>query len=192
MANYNTPYSGTLKEKIQRWFQNPKKTLSPYIKESGIINASIRSGMRVVDFGCGMGYFTFELAHCVGDKGSVYAVDLQKEMLKCIAQKSQSLGLQNRITQYQYGYDPIPIHNDIDLFLAFYSAHEIPDQKSFFYDACSMLKPKGKFLLIEPRFHVSRAVFQKTLLVATECGLRVVEEPKVFFSRTAILQKDEA
>ncbi len=44
--------SGSLDNSIRRWLQNPKKILSPYIKE----------GMTVLDVGCGPGFFSIEMA----------------------------------------------------------------------------------------------------------------------------------
>lgn len=39
--------AGSLDNKIRKWFQNPQKILAPYIKE----------GMKVLDIGCGPGFF---------------------------------------------------------------------------------------------------------------------------------------
>ena len=64
--------AGSLDNRIRRWFQNPQKILSPYIKE----------GMTVLDIGCGPGFFSVEIAHLVGKTGRVIAADLQEGMLQ--------------------------------------------------------------------------------------------------------------
>jgi ubiquinone/menaquinone biosynthesis C-methylase UbiE len=56
---------------IRRLFQNPVKIVGEYVKE----------GDTVIDFGCGPGFFSIPLARLVGEKGKVFAVDLQEEML---------------------------------------------------------------------------------------------------------------
>ncbi len=47
----------------------------------------------VVDFGCGYG--TFSLAAAAMTAGTVYAIDVEPEMIKTTSQKAQSLGLTN-------------------------------------------------------------------------------------------------
>ena len=53
-------------------------------------------GSRVGDLGCGgVGYFTFQSAQLVGDTGLVYAVDVQKMVLKNIEHRAKMFGLSN-------------------------------------------------------------------------------------------------
>ena len=54
---------------------------------------SLAPGMLVADFGCGAGFFTIELAHRLDENGRVYAVDVQKDVLDAVKEKSQSQGL---------------------------------------------------------------------------------------------------
>ena len=44
--------ANSLDSNLRRWLQNPNKILSPYAKE----------GMKVLDVGCGPGFFSIELA----------------------------------------------------------------------------------------------------------------------------------
>ena len=44
--------AGGLDNRVRRWIQNPRKILSPYIKV----------GMKVMDIGCGPGFFSNEMA----------------------------------------------------------------------------------------------------------------------------------
>jgi ubiquinone/menaquinone biosynthesis C-methylase UbiE len=69
--------ANSLDNKIRRWLQNPQKILSPYVKE----------GMKILDVGCGPGFFSVELAKMVGAHGKVYAVDLQEGMLQKLRDK---------------------------------------------------------------------------------------------------------
>jgi ubiquinone/menaquinone biosynthesis C-methylase UbiE len=55
-----------------------KKELDPlkYLKEKGL-----KKGMTFADIGCGPGFFVFPASEIVGEKGKVYALDTQQEML---------------------------------------------------------------------------------------------------------------
>ena len=79
--------AGSLDNKIKKWFQNPQKILAPYVKE----------GMKVLDIGCGPGFFSIELAKMVGKTGKVFAVDLQEGMLQKIKSKIHATELEARI-----------------------------------------------------------------------------------------------
>jgi ubiquinone/menaquinone biosynthesis C-methylase UbiE len=65
-------------------------------------HVDLRSGMRVLDVGCGVGRFTMLLSESVGPKGEVVALDLQCEMLKRTRERAAALGTAN-ITTVQGG-----------------------------------------------------------------------------------------
>ncbi len=52
-----------------------------------IERSGIKKGMQVLDLGCGSGAFTTFLARAVGQKGKVYALDIQAGMLKQLENK---------------------------------------------------------------------------------------------------------
>jgi ubiquinone/menaquinone biosynthesis C-methylase UbiE len=47
----------------------------------------VQPGDLVADIGAGTGYFTLPLAHALGSKGKVWAVDAQTEMLSLLKEK---------------------------------------------------------------------------------------------------------
>src|SRR5438552_4438754 len=55
----------------------------------------IKPGDAVADIGAGTGYYTRRLAKLVGDKGTVYAVDIQQEMLDLLTNKMAELKIHN-------------------------------------------------------------------------------------------------
>ncbi len=71
--------------KIRRLLQNPYKILTPFVT----------NGMTVLDYGCGNGFFSIPLSKMVGNKGKVYSVDIQKEMLDKLEIKIASLSISN-------------------------------------------------------------------------------------------------
>lgn len=60
-----------------------------------LVDADVRPGMRVVDFGCGTGNTTVSLARMVGNNGSVVGLDASREQLELARDRVVQLGLNN-------------------------------------------------------------------------------------------------
>ena len=172
--------AGGLDNIVRRLLQNPRKILEDYVKD----------GMTVLDLGCGPGFFSVEMARLVGESGRVIATDLQEGMLQKLKKKIQGTEIEETIKLHKCEEDKIGISDNVDFVLAFYMVHEVPDQKKFFREIKSILKPNGKALIVEPKlFHVSNGVFEETIMKAKEIGLEPVEKPRIFLSRAVILEK---
>jgi ubiquinone/menaquinone biosynthesis C-methylase UbiE len=171
--------SGTLDNRFRRWLQNPRKILSPYIEE----------GMTVLDFGCGPGFFSIDLAQMVGKTGRVIACDLQEGMLLKLGKKVSGTELERRITLHKCQSLSIGVSEQIDFVLAFYMVHEIPNPEEIFREIAAMLKPDGQVLVVEPPFHVSKAAFDETIRAARRAGLTPIDHPKLLFSRAVVLKR---
>lgn len=162
---------------IRKLFHNPENILAPYVHE----------GDTVLDVGPGMGYFSIPLARMVGDKGKVIAADVQAPMLAALRKRARKQGLEERIISHICEADSIGIRDPIDFALAFWMIHEVPDQNKLFLEIKLLLKPEGKLMVAEPAIHVTRSMFQETLKRAGDAGFAVMENPKIFMSRTAVL-----
>ncbi len=172
--------AGALDNRFRKLLQNPRKILSPFVTE----------GMKVLDVGCGPGFFSNEMAKMVGKKGKVYAADLQQAMLDKIKAKIKGTEFENRITLVKCEQDIMNIPEKVDFILAFYMVHEVPDKKAFFETLINVLDEKGRFLIIEPKFHVSEKAFIETMLKAKLAGFRITQAPKYFLSYSGILSKN--
>ncbi len=171
--------AGGLESRVRKWFQNPRKILGPYVKE----------GMTVLDVGCGPGFFSKAMADMVGESGQVIAADLQEGMLQRMRDKIEGKPFEKRVTLHKCEEDRIGISEEVDFALAFYMVHEVPNRKDFLGEVRSILKPNGRFLMVEPRFlHVSKRQFEDTIGDAGEIGFEVVERPKIFLSRAVVLR----
>src|SRR5262245_13455258 len=60
-----------------------------------LIEAGLKEGMRVADFGCGSGTMTRTMAAMVGPAGSVTGVDLHQAQLEQAARICAAQGLRN-------------------------------------------------------------------------------------------------
>src|SRR5947209_20550264 len=65
------------------WLERPEREEEEQPKK--LLKAlKLEPGMAVADIGAGSGYYVFRIAPLLGDKGKVYAVDIQQEMLDII------------------------------------------------------------------------------------------------------------
>lgn len=170
--------AGSLDNRIRRWLQDPRKILTPYIKE----------GMTVLDLGCGPGFFSIDMARMVGKSGRVIASDLQEGMLQKLRDKIRGTELEERIKLHKCEEDRIGVSEKVDFVLAFYMVHEVPDQESFFKEIGSILRPNGQIFMVEPPFHVSKTEFEKTVKRAGDAGFTPVARPKVFLSKAVVMK----
>lgn len=145
--------------------------------------------MVVLDVGCGPGFFSLDMARMVGSSGRVIAADLQEGMLAKLRDKMRRTELEGRITLHKCREEKIGVSESVDFILAFYMVHEVPDQAEFFNEIESILKPNGRFLIVEPPFHVSKKAFEETVEKAQKAGLTIAEKPKVFLSKAALMKK---
>src|SRR5438445_2071769 len=76
------------------WLERPEREAEE--KPTLLLEAlKIRPGDVVADIGAGTGYYTRRLARKVGEKGLVYAEDIQPEMLDLLTNQMARLNLHN-------------------------------------------------------------------------------------------------
>ncbi|MDI6777657.1 MAG: class I SAM-dependent methyltransferase [Patescibacteria group bacterium] len=169
--------AGVLDISLRKWIHNPQKILAPFVK----------TGMTVLDFGAGPGFFTLELARLVGESGKVIAADLQDGMLEKIWAKIKNTDLGKIITLHKVGEDKIGLDEKVDFALVFYVLHELPNQGKFLAELKTILKLGAKALIVEPKFHVSRKAFQNSVELMKKLGFEIIETPKIFMSRAVVI-----
>ena len=76
---------------FRRLHQRPGKFLGELVKP----------GMAAADIGCGLGFYTREMAWIVGEKGRVVAVDFQPEMLGFTERKVKKAAVSERVEMVQ-------------------------------------------------------------------------------------------
>jgi ubiquinone/menaquinone biosynthesis C-methylase UbiE len=175
--------AGHLDTRLRRFLYHPERLAERYVKP----------GDRVLDFGCGPGFFTREFAKRVGDDGQVFSVDLQEEMLNILRGKLEREGLISRIRTHQCKPDSINLPADLngtfDAAFTIFVVHEVPDPEKLFREIADLLKPGGTLYYTEPPFIVSGKEFLKNLALAEEAGFRQVERSLFFVNRAAGLRK---
>ena len=138
------PFIGRfLDSDLRRWVQPPDKL----IERSGI-----EPGMVVMELGCGSGAFTTFVARAVGERGKVYAVDIQQAMLKQLERKlakEENKDITNIELKQASAYE-LPLEDEsIDLVYMVTVLEEIPDRGRALREIMMVLKPGGILAVTE-------------------------------------------
>ena len=65
--------------------------------------------------------------------------------------------------------------------------HEVADVERFFRQLREALTPKAIMLICEPKLHVPKRAFERSLRVARRVGFEVQSRPKIALSHAALL-----
>ncbi len=164
---------------LRRLLHNPEQIVGPYL----------RAGMTVMDFGCGMGFFSIAMARLVGPQGTVIAVDVQPQMLAVLSRRAKKAGVIQQIRPHLCRPDSLGIDEPVDFVLAFYAAHEVADLRRLFGELHKCLRPGCSILLVEPIVHVNAQEFRQMLATAEQLGFGASAGPRVRLSHSALLTK---
>lgn len=170
--------ASALESRLRLFLQNPRKILKKYI----------RSGMTVLDLGCGTGYFTLEIAKLLNNNGKVIASDVQYGMLEVLQQKLRNSELQRQIEIHKSEENTLCLTEKVDFILAFYSFHEMKNIDSIIRDLTRIVKPETMIFISEQKFHVSKNMFNKIIEKMENSGFEICERPVIFFSRAVIMK----
>ena len=145
--------------------------------------------MTALDFGCGPGFFTIDMAGMVGSSGRVVACDLQQGMLDRLRTKISGTAIEGRVTLHRCEEGRIGWNGSADFILAFYVIHEIPDQLALYAELLSLLRQDGQLLVVEPPLHVSARDFSRSMAAAEAAGLKIGSGPEMLLHKTALLTR---
>ncbi len=111
---------------------------------------NIADGSSVADTGAGAGWFTIRLARRVGPRGTVFAQDVQREMLEAIRRRVAKEGLENVHTRLGQGSDPNLPDSSLDAVLVVdvYPEVEAGDRVGFLRNLAAALKANGRIGIV--------------------------------------------
>lgn len=112
---------------------------------------AIKPGQQICDIGCGNGFYTLELARMVGPSGTVYAVDIQPEMLRMLAHGAAAEGLANIRPILGTAVDPRLPPGKLDLVLCVDVYHEFSHPAEMLARIRESLAEDGRLVLAEFR-----------------------------------------
>ncbi len=167
-------------EEMHKLHQNSKAYIAlledpqrdAYQKPHEVVMAlGLKEGDTVADIGAGSGYFSFRFAHHVGDKGRVYAVDINPDMIVYMNRRIRDLQLKNVVTVLAAPDDPLLQDASIDRFFVCDTWHHIALQSQYLTLMKKMLKPGGEIIMIE--FH------KKELPIGPPVEMKIAREDLV-------------
>ncbi|MBK7711909.1 MAG: methyltransferase domain-containing protein [Bacteroidales bacterium] len=80
------------------------------------------------------------------------------------------------------------INRKADFILTFWMIHEVPDQQKFLEEMKSFLNPGGRFMIAEPKIHVTRKSFNELIKRVEDAGFQIISTPEIAFSRSLLLE----
>lgn len=137
----------------------------------------LRRGDTIADIGAGGGYFAFRFAKVVS-RGVVYAVEIEPKMLRHIETRARKLKVRNIRSVRSTSDDPkLPV--PVDVAFMCNVLHHVGKPTQFLAKMAKMIKPGGRFVLIEflkkptpvgppPHLKLSR---EKQIRMASRAGL---------------------
>ena len=132
------------------WLERPERE-SEEQPSLALPALKLKPGDAVADIGAGSGYYTRRLAKLVGEKGVVYAVDIQQEMLDLLTNKMAELKIHNVKAVLGNVKDPKLPRASVDLALLVDVYHEFDYPHEMIQAICTSLKPGGRIAFIEFR-----------------------------------------
>jgi len=112
---------------------------------------NIPKGASVADIGAGSGYMTVRLSDRVGPTGTVYATDVQPQMLEILRRRLADKRITNVALVQGAVDDPRLPKASVDLELMVDVYHELSEPQAMLRGLRDALKPGGRLVLLEYR-----------------------------------------
>ena len=159
-----------------------------------IERSGIKEGMKVLEIGCGSGAFTPYIARAVGEKGTVYSLDIQQKMLGQLykkLQKEENKDIDNVKLILGNAYE-LPFEDQaIDVVTFITVLQEIPDKAKALIEARRVLKKDGKLaiteLLVDPDYPLRKT----TIKQVANAGFEVARNEGNLINYTICFDKTE-
>lgn len=135
-------------EKWSHVFDDPER--DAWQKPHAVIDAlALKPDAVVADLGAGTGYFAARLANML-PKATVYAVDLEPDMVKYLGERAKREGLANlKPVQAAAGDARLPAKVDLVLLVDVY--HHIEAREGYFRQLAASLQPSARVAVIDFR-----------------------------------------
>jgi ubiquinone/menaquinone biosynthesis C-methylase UbiE len=129
-------------------FLEPFRKISEHPLER-LVEVGLEDGMAFLDVGCALGFYSFYASSIVGEKGLVYALDLNPEFIGYVAKKSRRKGVTNIkpiVTSAQETGLP---SESVDVAFLHLVLHDIEDKSVAMKEFYRVLRKSGRLVVDE-------------------------------------------
>lgn len=152
------------------WLERPER-LEEERPDLVLAALELKPGMAVADIGAGSGYYSWRMGERVGTGGTVYAVDIQPEMIEILQRQMSQRGAANVKAILGTTTDTRLPAGKLDLVLMVDVYHEFEYPYEMLASIVRALKPGGRVVFAEYRGN-DPAVPIKPLHTMTEAQVR--------------------
>ncbi len=152
------------------WLERPER-MEEERPDLVLAALNLKLGMAVADVGAGTGYYSWRMAQRVGSGGTVYAVDVQPEMIEILQRQMAQRAASNVKAILGTTIDPLLPAGQLDLVLMVDVYHELEYPYEMLAAIVRALKPGGRIVFVEYRGN-DPAVPIKPLHTMTEAQVR--------------------
>ncbi len=159
---------------LRKWLFSPYKVIAK-------MKLSQNKNYRVLDLGCGPGFYTLPIAESIN--GKVVALDIRTKMLDILSQRALKAKVEN-IKTIEADSKSIPVEpQSFDTVLMFLVIGEIVNPKKTIEEVDRVLKKDGNIYILESKFddHFQTIEEVKDLFGSEKWNLKIVEQKRSYY-----------
>jgi ubiquinone/menaquinone biosynthesis C-methylase UbiE len=146
----------------------------------------LQPGQRVADLGAGTGYFSRLLSRAVGADGTVFAVDVEPNLVAHLRARAEREGTRNVVPVLASADDPRLPAGLLDVVLIVDTYHHLDDRIAYLRNLRRVLRPSGRVAIVDwqkrplpvgPEME-HKLAREKVIDEMTDAGYRLVDEPR--------------
>ena len=111
--------------------------------------AGVKPGMRIGEAGAGRGYLTFFLSSRVGEKGMVYANDIDRPSLQVLERRIEREGVHNiKVIPGEVADPKFPV-NDLDMVVMLHAFHDFTKKEAWLRNVKKYMKHDAPVVIFD-------------------------------------------
>lgn len=188
---------------VEQWrkvFEAPER-LDWQMPERVVAALRLKPGQSVADLGAGTGYFTVPLARAVGANGTVYAVEIEPNLVAHLRQRADDENMPQVVPVLASHDTPRLPRGGVDLILVVDTFHHLDHRAEYLPKLAAALTPRGRLVVIDwkkeplpegpPLDH--KLASDEVIAEVTAAGFEVAERPEFLpYQYFLIFRKTEA